>query len=201
MQTEQFVGSSGIYSVVEILITLQRSERELLQLKFQGVCFTRNSDQLFEAVSSKIQALSFLECSFEKNVLENILIKCSNLKQLTITSISYQQLLLLLDYVKQRNNIKTDVIFLEIDLDLNNRFCSENYFDDTFGEQIIGNGNGTFTEQIISIFPNLQYLKINTVFQKSEIPSILNGIKELGLRVLHPLTSDNCIDRILPFTK
>ncbi len=208
LRTEQFMCSSDIYSPAEILTTLQRSKREVLQLKFRGARFRRNADLLFEAVSSRIQTLKFVLCFFNKKSLEKILIKCSNLKQLTITSISYQRLLALLDYLEWRKVIKTNLISLEIDLEFNSQvyLINENNFNvgDTFGGQIVGNVDVTFTERIIRIFPNLQYLKINTAFLKTEIPSVLNGIKELGLgRDMYPLAGDNYTDRdkILSLTK
>ncbi len=218
LQTEQFMCSSGIYSFKEIFTTLQRSERELLQLKFRYTHFWKNSDRLFEAVSSKIQTLSFFECSFHRKVFEKIIVMCSNLKRLTITSTNCKQLRILLVRLKRRNIVKTDVIFLEINLIPNSQNCFYliNLFASIFEllmstyeqlvsayeELIIGTYTDKYTKRIFSIFPNLQYLKINNMFQLNEIPSIrYNGIKELGLDVMYPFPKDNYSNRILSLTK
>ncbi len=192
LRAEQFMCNDGIYSTTEVLTTLQKSEREVLQLKFYNVCFKINTDRLFEAISSKIQTLNFVSCSFAESVIEKILIMCSNLKQLTIASICYPRLLALLDYLERRNVIKTNIIFLKIDLDRNSQ--------SHFSEYRCFN----FTDRIIGILPNLQYLKMNTVFLKTEKFSILDGIKELGLNNRNLFTSEDSYiirNRILSMTK
>ncbi len=197
LHTEQFTCSSSIYPVEKFLTTLQRNKREVFQLKFRHTKFHRNTVRLFETMSFKIQTLNFFSCSFEESVLEKILIMCSSLKQLTFTSIYYQRLLVLFDYLERKNVIKSDVIFLEIDWDKTRGLC---FHGNTREGKISGNV-ATVVERIIGIFPNLQYLKIDIMFLKNEITSILHGIKELGLSVLDPLSRDDYADTILSLTK
>ncbi len=182
----------NVYCTSQIFSMLQRSERKLFRLKFKFTRFKEADLQFFSIIGLKIWSLNFFDCSFEENVLENIITICQNLLQLSLKfqfrQKNVDRLRILLNYLTRRNIIKSEVIFLDIEVP------NLAWLD-------------TVTiNQIFRIFPNLQHFKIvcpdvsadggNAIFTNicTEIRSLQDRIKELSLGFKFCPISPNILD-------
>lgn len=92
LERQKFI-CCGIYPTESILQTLTNSSCAYLNLEFYRVNFCFTSTEYWELLGPKIHALYFVECDMKAEMVKEIIVKCIELKHLTI---SFERPLLLL---------------------------------------------------------------------------------------------------------